>query len=62
MSNAETIKGFGSVMTFKTSGFNCQCTGLTLANRGGRDAIEVTHFGSPQPTNVHCTRGVIHCT
>ena len=51
MSKADTIHGFGTTMTFMTSGWKCQCTGLTLSNRGARDAIEVTHFGSPQPSS-----------
>jgi hypothetical protein len=53
MSKAETIKGFGTTMTFKTSGWLCQCTGLTLSNRGARDAIETTHFESPQPQSAN---------
>jgi hypothetical protein len=50
---AETIKGFGTTLTFQTSAWKCQATGVTLSNRGARDAIETTHFASPQPGSAN---------
>jgi len=47
--NADALIGKGTQVQFSESGFYAQATAITFSDRGAREAIDVTHMGSPEP-------------